>query len=48
MTSIYLHEIADVHYERSWRRRDVDPLVVVEDLQAASVVLKEDGEEAGV
>ena len=48
MTSIYLHEIADVHYERSWHRRDVDPLVVVEDLQAASVALKEDGEEAGV
>jgi predicted Zn-dependent protease len=48
--SIYtcLHEIADVHYEcsRSWR--DIDPLIIMEDLEAADVVLKEQGEEAGV
>ena len=43
-----LHEIANVHYERSRRWWDVDPLVVMEDLQAADVILKKDCEEASV
>lgn len=45
---MYLHEIADVHYERSRRWWDVDPLVVMEDLQATDLILEKDGEETGV
>ena len=43
-----LHEIANVHYERSRRWWDIDPLVILEDLQTADLILEKDGEEASV